>query len=77
MSRPLFDGTNPIHTAPSGHQLFAVVRGGKLAGWTAVDGRGAEMPLTSMTSAPHCWQCAMTPGLCWRVLCPLEGATTR
>jgi hypothetical protein len=76
-SKPLFDGANLIHTAPSGHQLFAVVRGGQVAGWTATDGRGTEIPLTPMTSAPHCWQCAMTPGLCWRVMCPLEGVTTR
>ena len=66
------DGDALIHTAPSGHKLYANVKKGEVQSWSAKDDKDKEIPLYLLNDEPNCWECAMNPGLCWKVMCPLE-----
>ena len=68
----LRDGSNLIHTAASGHKLFAIVEGGHIVEWSATDAQGNPVPLILMGNESNCWECAMSPGLCWKVSCVLQ-----
>lgn len=68
----LHEGSNLVHTEVTGHTLFAVVEAGKIVGWSATDGQGNPVPLILMGTESSCWECAMRPGLCWKVFCALE-----
>ncbi len=68
----LRDGSNLIHTDASGHKLFAIVEGGNIVDWSAADALGNTVPLILMGNESSCWECAMSPGLCWKVSCALE-----
>jgi hypothetical protein len=68
----LRDGSNLIHTDASGHKLFAIVEGGNIVDWSAADAQGNTVPLILMGNESSCWECAMSPGLCWKVSCALE-----
>jgi hypothetical protein len=72
----LRDGNNLIHTDASGHKLFAIVEGGNILDWSALDAQGNTVPLILMGNESSCWACAMTPGLCWKVSCALEYGET-
>ena len=66
------DGDALIHTAPSGHKLYANVKKGEVQSWSAKDDKDKEIPLYLLNDEPNCWECAMNPSLCWKVMCPLE-----
>jgi hypothetical protein len=68
----LGDGSALIDTAPSGHKLFANIRNSQVESWVAKDDQGADVPLNLLNNEPDCWECALNPGLCWKVTCPLE-----
>jgi hypothetical protein len=72
----LRDGSNLIHTDASGHKLFAIVEGGNIVDWSAADAQGITVPLILMGNESSCWECAMSPGLCWKVSCALEDSET-
>jgi hypothetical protein len=72
----LRDGSNLIHTDASGHKLFAIVEGGNIVDWSAADAQGNTVPLILMGNESSCWECAMSPGLCWKVSCVLEEEET-
>jgi hypothetical protein len=68
----LRDGSHLVHTNASGHKLFAIVEGGHIVDWSATDAQGNPVPLILMGNESSCWECAMSPGLCWKVSCVLE-----
>jgi len=70
----LKEGAALVHTAPSGLKLYANVRSGQVQSWSAKDAKDREVPLYLLNSEPNCWECAMNPSLCWKVMCPLESA---
>lgn len=69
---PLADGKNLIHSAKGGQKLYATVRDGELADWSATDAEGHDLPLILMGTEAGCWNCAVKPGLCWKVYCRVE-----
>ena len=73
---PLREGNNLVHTDASGHKLFAIVEGGQIVDWAAVDAQSNPVPLILMGNESSCWECAMSPGLCWKVSCVLEEKET-
>jgi hypothetical protein len=73
---PLHDGSNLIHTDASGHKLFAIVEGGNIVDWSALDAQGNTVPLILMGNESSCWECVMSPGLCWKVSCALDDSDT-
>jgi hypothetical protein len=72
----LRDGSHLIHTDASGHKLFAIVEGGHIVEWSATDAQDNPVPLILMGNESSCWECAMSPGLCWKVSCVLEEEET-
>jgi hypothetical protein len=70
--KQLREGSNLIHTDASGHRLFAIVEGGQIVEWAATDAQSNPVPLILMGNESSCWECAMSPGLCWKVSCALE-----
>ena len=67
------EGDALVHIAPSGYKLYANVRSGQVQSWSAKDDKDKDIPLYLLNSEPDCWECAMNPELCWKVMCPLEG----
>ena len=44
--------------------------------WAATDAQSNPVPLVLMGNESSCWECAMSPGLCWKISCALEKEET-
>lgn len=69
---PLADGKNLIHSTQGGQKLYTTVRDGELADWSATDAEGHDLPLILMGTEAGCWNCAVKPGVCWKIYCRVE-----